>query len=273
MKKLLIIAVAALCVLFISCDADSIQKTSKDLQGMSALNLAADDVKEDTLNFIKDFVIPGIREDIHDGDDIKDSIVFPGAEEEQAELLRAFFYINALAVNDADQKEQESKLRQALAGTLCKNSLNSEPAFSFSAVLNNLINHIDNESRQQTAIDEVKDVLESMGVKTTGIENTPIQLARIRKIVVALKPAASGFDVVRSGIYSEDTCTYADYMTYWMSVMMMNEVASFIVNGDTSLVSLLDSTECDRILAYIHAIEVINNVDFDFPAIVSGLTS
>lgn len=272
MKKLLIIAVAALCVLFISCDADSIQKTSKDLQGMSALNLAADDVKEDTLNFIKDFVIPGIREDIHPEYDIKDSI-FPGAEEEQAELLREFFYINALAVNDADQKEQESKLRQVLAGTLCKNSLNSEPAFSFSEVLNNLIDQIDNETQQQTAINEVKDVLKSMGVKTTGIENTPIQLARIRKIVVALKPAASGFDVVRSGIYSEDTCTYADYMTYWMSVMMMNEVASFIINGDTSLVSLLDSTECDRILAYIHAIEVINNVDFDFPAIVSGLTS
>lgn len=273
MKKLLIIAVAIVCVLLVSCDADSIQKTSKGLQGMSALNLAADDVKEDTLNFIKDSVIPGIREDINPEKDIKDEVFPEASYEEKAELLRYFFYINALAVNDVDQREQEGKLRQALAGTLCGNSLSGELDFTFTAVLNVLINQIDNASLHEDAINNVKDVLESMGVDTSSIQNLPIQLTRIRKIVKAVLPAAAGFDTVKARIYGKTTCTYADYMTYWMSVMMMNEVASFIVNGDTSLVSLLDSTECDRILAYIHAIEVINNVDFDFPAIVSGLTS
>jgi len=264
MKKLLIIAVAIVCVLLVSCDADSIQKTSKGLQGMASLNFAADEVKEDSLKFIKDTVVKAFNDDIASGDDIKTQLSL------DPEVMRYFFYINALAVNDVDQKEQEGKLRQSLTGTLCGNSLSGEPDFTFTAVLNDLINQIDDAIRHDEAINNVKDVLESMDVDTTGIENLPIQLTRIRKIVKAVLPAAAGFDTVKANIYGKTTCTYADYMTYWMSVMMMKEVASFIVNDNTSLVSLLDSTECDRILAYIHAIEVINNVDFDFPAIVSG---
>ncbi len=281
MKKILIIAAAVLCIMFVSCDADSINKTGNGLKQMSSINLAADSVKEDSLKFIKDSAIPGIKQDIEVTDDIKKPITIstiPGTTpEEEAELLRAYFYITALAVNDVDQKEQGGKMREYLATTLCQNSLNQEPEYTFTAILNDLIYQIDH-AQEDTTIQQVKDFMEFMGVEQSVINqitNTPVKLARIRKIVAALKPAAAGFDAVKARIYdtSKDTCTYADYMTYWMSVMMTKEIAAFIANGDTSLVSILDSTECDRILAYIHAIEVINNVDFDFPAIVSGLTS
>lgn len=267
MKKLLIVAVAALCFLFVSCDADSIQKTSKGLQDMAAMNFASDEVKEDSLNYIKQSLVTELKTKKYEGTitDIKSQPI------DETDLLSAFFYLAALAVNDVDQKEQESKLRSALAEELCANSLNEEPGNPLSEILNNIINDLD-ESNNDKVVQEINDLLASVGVSGISVSNIQTQIARISKIVRALMPAASGFDKVKANIQGRPTCTMADYMTYWMSVMMMKEVADFISGSETSVVSILNSDNCDAVLAYIHAIEVINNVDFDFPAIVSGLS-
>lgn len=268
MKKLLIVAVAALCFLFVSCDADSIQKTSKGLQDMAAMNFASDEVKEDSLNYIKQSLVTELKTKQEAGTitDIKSQPI------DDTKLLSAFFYIAALAVNDVDQKEQESKLRSALAEELCANSLNEEPGKTLSEILNDIIYRLDH-AEDGEVVQEINDLLASFGVSgIPSVSNIQTQIARISKIVRALMPAASGFDKVKANIQGRPTCTMADYMTYWMSVMMMKEVADFISGSETSVVSILNSDNCDAVLAYIHAIEVINNVDFDFPAIVSGLS-
>jgi len=258
MKKILVIALAALCIIFaVSCDADSILKTAKGLQSMSDINLADASVKEDSLNFVKDTVVTDLVEDV------TDDIYYTGSTYDKD-------YMSALAVviNDIDQKGQDAKLRESLSVLLGDNALYSPGSAvkSLSTLVSNILDHEASEM-----VDELNDLLSEFGI-TTHIDS-PVEAAipKIQKIANAILPAAVAFDAVNERLLTSEQFTAADYLTYHMLTSIMENAVDFINSGDTSIANLLDSEQADNILACIGAVSVINDIDFDLPSIVSGL--
>ncbi len=257
MKKILVIALAALCIIFaVSCDADSILKTAKGLQSMSDINLANASVKEDSLNFVKDTVVTDLVEDVTD-------INYTGSTYDKN-------YMSALAVviNDIDQKGQDAKLREALSKELGDNSLYS-PGSAVKS-LSTLVSHIlDLEASEM--VDELNSLLTEFGISASIGSTADASISKIQKIANAILPAAAAFDAVNERLLTSEQFTAADYLTYHMLTSIMENAVDFINSGDTSIANLLDSEQADNILACIGAVSVINDIDFDLPSIVSGL--
>lgn len=263
MKKFVIIAVVVLSLVFaVSCDADSVQKTSKGLRGMMDVNLADPEMKNNAVEYVKECAtdLAGFS-----FADIKST---PTAE--QIADFDQFIYIAALAVQDAEQKGQEGKVRAALAGTLCDNSLyDTEPGEGLGDLLRDIYSLLDAGNADEV-VAKIQELLDSFGISSTGINVS--QINKIAKIARALMPGVLGFDAVSRNIVLSQSCTVAQYLSYHMLISMLNHVVNFIVDGSgASAASILDSSDADQILTLIYAIQIINDVDFDFPAIVSGL--
>jgi len=257
MKKILVIALAAFCIIFaVSCDADTILKTAKGLQSMSDINLANASVKEDSLNFVKDTVVTDLVEDVTD---IKDT----GSTFDKD-------YMSALAVviNDIDQKGQDAKLREALSKELGDNSLYSSGS-SLSGLSTLVSNILDLEASEM--VDELNSLLSEFGISASIGSTADASISKIQKIANAILPAAVAFDAVNERLLTSEQFTAADYLTYHMLTSIMENAVDFINSGDTSIANLLDSEQADNILACIGAVSVINDIDFDLPSIVSGL--
>lgn len=258
MKKILVIALAALCIIFaVSCDADSILKTAKGLQSMSDINLANASVKEDSLNFVKDGVITDLVADA------EDNIYYTGDKYDKD-------YMSALAVviNDIDQKGQDAKLREALSKELGDNSLYSPGSAvkSLSTLVEDIL-----ELDSSTMVSELNSLLTEFGISASIGSTADASISKIQKIANAILPAAVAFDAVNERLLTSEQFTAADYLTYHMLTSIMENAVEFINSGDTSIANLLDSEQADNILACIGAVSVINDIDFDLPSIVSGL--
>lgn len=257
MKKILVIALAALCIIFaVSCDADSILKTAKGLQSMSDINLADASVKEDSLNFVKDTVVTDLVEDVTD-------INYTGSTYDKN-------YMSALAVviNDIDQKGQDAKLREALSKELGDNSLYSPGSAvkSLSTLVSDILG-LDSSAM----VSELNSLLSEFGISASIGSTADASISKIQKIANAILPAAVAFDAVNERLLTSEQFTAADYLTYHMLTSIMENAVEFINSGDTSIANLLDSEQADNILACIGAVSVINDIDFDLPSIVSGL--